>query len=75
MFRWCKLFGWSLALLLVGCLTIVSPAYALTAAYPQVYDIGAGLKYYDVAGENELGLQKQHYIEYTPNENVLPVVA
>ena len=75
MFRWCKLFGWSFALLLVACLTVVSPAYALTAAYPQVYDIGAGLKYYDVAGENELGLQKQHYIEYTPNENVLPVVA
>lgn len=61
--------------MLVGCLTAVSPAYALTAAYPQVYDIGSGLKYYDVAGENELGLQKQHYIEYTPNENVVPVVA
>ena len=26
-------------------------------------DIGAGLKYYNVAGENELGLQKQHYLE------------
>lgn len=74
MFRWCKLLGWSLALGLVWCLA-AAPVWALTAAYPQIYDIGAGLKYYDVAGENELGLQKQHYIEYTPNEDVVPVVA
>ncbi len=74
MFRWCRLFGWSLLLSLVWCMA-AAPAWALTAAYPQVYDIGAGLKYYDVAGENELGLQKQHYIEYMPNEDVQPVVA
>lgn len=76
--RWCRLcsllrfFG---IMLLVFCLASAQPAWALTAAYPQVYDVGAGLKYYNVAGENELGLQKQHYLEYTPNEDVLPVVA
>lgn len=74
MFRWCRLLGWSLAFSLVLCVA-AAPALALTVAYPQVYDIGAGLKYYDVAGENELGLQKQHYIEYTPNDDVQPVVA
>ena len=76
--RWCRLCNllrFLGVLLLVICLVPAQPALALTAAYPQVYDIGAGLKYYNVAGENELGLQKQHYLEYTPNEDVLPVVA
>ena len=76
--RWCRLCNllrFLAVLLLVICLVPAQPALALTAAYPQVYDIGAGLKYYNVAGENELGLQKQHYLEYTPNEDVLPVVA
>lgn len=76
--RWCRLCNllrFLGVLLLVICLVPAQPALALTVAYPQVYDIGAGLKYYNVAGENELGLQKQHYLEYTPNEDVLPVVA
>lgn len=77
--RWCRLCSllrlFGILLLAVICLAPARPAWALTAAYPQVYDVGAGLKYYNVAGENELGLQKQHYLEYTPNEDVLPVVA
>lgn len=67
-----KLWG---ALCLAAALLAVQPVWALTVSYPQMYDIGEGAKYYDVAGENGLGLQKQHYVEYTPNSGVVPQVA
>lgn len=66
---------WAGLCLAAAFLVAPGEAQALTAAYPQVYELGAGAKYYDVSGENSLGLQKQHYVEYTPNEGTAPLVA
>ncbi len=67
------------AVLLALLLAVMSasPALAYTAAYfyPQQYALGPGVTYYDAAAENSLGVQRLHYIEYQPNEDVVPIVA
>lgn len=50
------------------------PAWAYNTAYTQYYPLADGVTYYDVAAENATGIQRAHYIEYTPNEAVQPVV-
>ncbi|MBQ3180607.1 MAG: S-layer homology domain-containing protein [Firmicutes bacterium] len=63
---------------LLLCLTMwlaAAPVWAYSAAYPQARQIGEGTFYYDVVAENGQGVQRAHYIEYTPNESVVPVVA
>lgn len=50
------------------------PVLAYDAAYEQYYRLADGVTYYDVAAENATGIQRAHYIEYTPNEAVQPVV-
>lgn len=52
-----------------------APALAYTAFYPQEYALGPGVTYYDAAAENSLGIQRAHYIEYRPSEDVQPIVA
>jgi exopolysaccharide biosynthesis protein len=59
----------------VLCLALSAPALALTTSYSQVYDLGPGVRYYDVAGENSLGVQRAHYITYEPGTAVQPIVA
>lgn len=74
--RWKSKIGAWLAALLLALLS-ASPALAYTAAYfyPQQYQLGEGVTYYDAIAENELGAQRLHYIEYQPNESVVPIVA
>lgn len=66
-----------LALALLPLLALAAPAFAYSAAYyyPQVYALGPGVAYYDVATENSLGAQRLHYIDYEPSEDVQPIVA
>lgn len=54
---------------------MAAPAWGYDAAYPQGYQIGEGTFYYDVVAENGLGVQRMHYIEYTPNDGVVPAIA
>lgn len=50
------------------------PAFAYDAAYVQEYQLAPGVTYYDAAAENATGIQRAHYIEYTPGDDVQPVV-
>ncbi len=63
------------AMLLAAAFSVAAvPAWAYNVAYPQYYALGDGVTYYDVAAENDTGIQRAHYIEYTPNEDIQPVV-
>ncbi len=59
----------------VGIGMAATPAWGYDAAYPQGYQIGEGTFYYDVVAENASGVQRMHYIEYTPNSSVVPTIA
>lgn len=50
------------------------PVWAYDTAYEQYYPLGDGVTYYNVAAENGTGIQRAHYIEYTPNADIQPVV-
>ena len=56
-------------------LVLTSSALAMTSSYGALYSIGQNTVYYDVDAENENGLQKVNYIEYTPNSGISPVIA
>lgn len=67
--------AWALLFCVLLWLALAGQAWAYTAAYPQVQQLGEGTVYHDVLAENSQGVQRAHYIEYTPNDGVQPVVA
>ena len=50
-------------------------AMALDTAYTSVFAIGSGTDYFQVDGANSSGLQSVHYVEYSPNSGVTPMIA
>lgn len=51
------------------------PAMALDTAYTSIFPIGSGTNYFQVDGSNSSGLQSVHYVEYSPNSGVTPIIA
>ncbi|MGI5824210.1 MAG: phosphodiester glycosidase family protein [Bacillota bacterium] len=50
-------------------------AFALTSSYSSVFSIGQNTDYFQVEGTNGSGLQSVHYVEYSPNSGVTPMIA
>ena len=69
--------AWALLLCLMMSMLWLAPtaAWGYTEAYPRVQQLAEGVVWHDVLAVNDLGVQRAHYIEYTPNEGVVPVVA
>lgn len=55
-------------------LAVANPALAYDTEYVQEYQLAPGVTYYDAAAENGTGIQRAHYIEYSPSDDVQPVV-
>ncbi len=56
-------------------LCMASPAVALDVEDVLSYDIGVGATYNFVAGQSGSSAQKVHYVEYEPNDELVPIVA
>lgn len=56
-------------------LCVASPAVALDVEDVLSYDIGVGATYNFVAGQSGSSAQKVHYVEYEPNDELVPIVA
>ncbi|MDD4798760.1 MAG: phosphodiester glycosidase family protein [Clostridia bacterium] len=63
----------SAAIAVIAILTVT--VMALSPVYLYRQDIGHNTVYYAADGLNANGVQKTHYIEYTPNSDVSPIIA
>lgn len=71
----CKIVLFSLLLAVAVVFYGSVSAFGLTTSYPSVFDIGQGTSYVQTEGVNGSGLQSVHYVEYSPNSGVTPIIA